>query len=270
MNKDFNKNLLLDNILYLVKEKNLKIGEVEVQAGVSPGYISRNRDGNTKPSIEFIVNISSILNVSIDALTRVDFSAMTPTEKYLVSFIEKLIRDTTDDKLSWDVETKKYLNELETDNNGDVYHSLFQATEFSAHNGDYYPAPFCSTVFPSHSFEMNTTIHGDCFNLRLKNNTYLYLMNVEELKQDENDVTQIATEIWMFSSNTGRQFLCSNRIHTELSCLVDLLYTSVQESSKHPIVKKEVKTVIDAFMKDDIYDDPSPFGPFMVDDDVPF
>ena len=52
MNIEFNKQLMLDNISFLLKESEKKIGELESEAGVSAGYISRiSKEGNTKPGI---------------------------------------------------------------------------------------------------------------------------------------------------------------------------------------------------------------------------
>ena len=267
MNKEFNKKLLLENISYLVKEKNLKIGEVETQAGVSPGYISRNRDGNTKPGIDFIVRIADILGVSIDTLLMIDLSKLTPTENYLVKFIDKLIRDTSSDKLEWNCETEKSLNALETDNNGFVSHPLFQSSSVTIHNGEEYPESYVQAIFVSRSYENSTYIGGNCYNLSLKNQTTLFLMNVQS-SDDREDVAS-AIEIWMYSNQTGRKFVCSTYVNYGISYLIETLYYAVVEDSKHPKLNKDIKSTIDAFMNDDLSDE-TPYGPFIVDDDVPF
>ena len=41
MSKEFNKQQMLDNITFFLQEFSKKIGELETEAGVSPGYISR-------------------------------------------------------------------------------------------------------------------------------------------------------------------------------------------------------------------------------------
>ena len=52
MSVEFNKQLMLDNISFLLKEFGKKIGELEAEAGVSPGYISRiSKDGPSRVSI---------------------------------------------------------------------------------------------------------------------------------------------------------------------------------------------------------------------------
>lgn len=88
MNDNFNSRLIFDNISYLIKEQGKKVGEVETQAGVSAGYISRNsKDSNSKPGIDFLFRVSEILNTSIDTIMKIPLSELTPTERYLVSFL---------------------------------------------------------------------------------------------------------------------------------------------------------------------------------------
>lgn len=106
MNDNFNSRLIFDNISYLIKEQGKKVGEVETQAGVSAGYISRNsKDSNSKPGIDFLFRVSEILNTSIDTIMKIPLSELTPTERYLVSFFEKLKADTAADKILWERES---------------------------------------------------------------------------------------------------------------------------------------------------------------------
>ena len=49
MTEEFNKKIMLDNISFLLNESGKKIGELETEAGVSTGYISRiSKDEKTK------------------------------------------------------------------------------------------------------------------------------------------------------------------------------------------------------------------------------
>ena len=62
MPEDFNKNRLFDNISYLIKKNDLKIGEIENGAGVSAGYIARaSKDEKSKPGIEFVMKVAELL-----------------------------------------------------------------------------------------------------------------------------------------------------------------------------------------------------------------
>ena len=180
MEEKFNKTIMFDNISYMLKEVGKKIGELESEAGVSPGYISRtSKEGNTKPGIDFIMRAAESLNVSLDTLLRVDMTSLTPTEKYLTTFLQKLVKDTLEDKLDWQTETPGYLNSrLEADIDGGCAHPLFCMERFQ---GD----PSCPDnvmrlVFCSRSFDVYTDIDGECYNLRMKNGAKLYIMKISK------------------------------------------------------------------------------------------
>jgi transcriptional regulator with XRE-family HTH domain len=269
MVREFNKKRLFDNINYLIGESGKKIGELETEAGVSPGYISRaSKDGGTKPGIEFIMNIAEILHVSVDMLLKVDIASLTPTERYLVSFLEKINTDTIDDKLDWERESADGLNRQERDIDPDrnIEHPLFRYETFYEPNEEGYSEEISRVVFVSHSFDCHTAIKGDCYHISLKNGAKLYLMNISKSVYRTSDPNAFAKEIWMCVPGSIPQFLCSNRGESELEYLVDSLYASVCENSKHPKVKKDIKYIIDAFMRDDIEDDPATSS----DNEIPF
>lgn len=261
MTEEFNKNLFFDNISFKLKETGKKIGELENEAGVSPGYISRtSKDGNTKPGIDFIMKVADALNISIDTLLKVDLTKLTPTELYLIAFLEKLLKDTATDKLDWKTETADYLNNrLETDINGYCYHPLFSYETFYEESETEYPDQVSRIVFPSNSFGVHTWINGDCFNLKMKNNTVLYFMNICKNVRHVRDEAY-AKELWICQKDVINQYLCSSNDTSKISSLVEVLYSAVAENAKHPKVHKNIKNVIDAFMVGDINDD----------EDIPF
>ena len=250
MSIEFNKKILFDNIYLLIKQSDLKIGELETRAGVSPGYISRaSKEGTAKPGIEFIMKVADILEVSIDMLLNTNLAQLTPTENYLLTFIEKLRKDTADDKLEWRKETVKQLNSLEADNFGEPCHPLFSWAQIS--DRPYEP------VFNSDSYGLNTVIQGDCFNIRLKNNAVLYIMTIS----DKFDNGSAVKELWMCNGMEIR-FLCSSKDVSGLASGIDELYDTIKINIKHPKVDSGIRYIIDSFMKDDFTND--------IDDEVPF
>lgn len=267
MEKEFNKQVLLDNIAFFLKERNKKIGELENEAGVSPGYISRiSKEGSAKPGVDFVYNVAAALNVSIDTLLNVPMADITPTERYLISFLEKLKADTAADKLDWERESKDFLDQLTPGYDMDCGHPLFAYREFNEEGESGYPEEARRVVFASHSFDVHTAINGDCFNLRLKNGTYVYLMNVSKSVYRTTDKDAFALEVWMWSERNYLQFLCSDRYNAPLAGAIHDLYSTIIDFAKHPKVKNNLKYVIDAFMRDDLSDDPPPPR----DDDLPF
>ncbi len=264
MGTEFDKKIMFDNISFILKEVGKKIGELEAEAGVSAGYISRSsKDSNAKPGIDFIVNVSEALNVSIDTLLKVDLSSLSPTEKYLISFIDKLKRDTMNDKLYWNSESADELNSLKLDENGCSEHPLFEYETFYVKGETDYPEEMSKIIFSSKAFGHNTYINGNCFNLRLKNGVMLYLMSISKAYGSYKDGYYYVKELWMYQPGKGKHFLCNNLDNSVLSSKIIDLYASIEESLKHPKIIPPLKYVIDSFMNDDIEDD-------VFDGDLPF
>lgn len=253
MNVEFNKKILFDNIYLLIKQSDLKIGELETRAGVSPGYISRtSKEGTAKPGIEFIMKVADILEVSIDLLLNTNMTQLTSTENYLLSFIEKLRKDTADDKLEWHKETAKQLKILEPDDFGEPGHPLFSWAPYKGR-----PSRPPESVFNSDSYGSDTVINGDCFNICLKNEAVLYIMNISNGNDSGSDVK----ELWMHNKAEIR-FLCSSKDVSGLASGIDELYDTIKINIKHPKVDSGIRYIIDSFMKDDFTND--------IDDEVPF
>ena len=80
---------IVENIYLLIKEKDLKIGDVESKSGISTGYLSRLKDSKTNINIESLYKIANYLNVTIDSLVNCDFSELSATEKYMLNFLTK-------------------------------------------------------------------------------------------------------------------------------------------------------------------------------------
>lgn len=264
--KNFNKSRCFENIRFLLKEKtDVKIGQIEKEAGVSLGYMSRmEKPGNTsEPSTEFIVTAAKLLKVSIDTLISVDLVGLTPTEQYLVNFFDKLKSDTLQDRLDWNRETAFNLNRIEADMDGYVYHPLFDEETFYEESECEYPNEVTRVVFNSKSFGPKTYITGDCFNLRLKNGTTLYLMDIEKSVHKTTDMSAFAKEAWMFVPGKGSQLLVSSKDDTPVAPILEVLFSTVKERMEHPKVNNDVMYAIDAFMKDDITDDENNDLPFI-------
>lgn len=256
--KNFNKALCFSNIRELLRQKpDVKIGQIEKEAGIRLGYMSRlEKEGNTsEPSMEFIVTAAKLLKVSIDTLISVDLTGLTPTEQYIISFFDKLKADTLQDRLDWNRETEFYLNSIEPDCNGGIYHPLFAEETFYEETECEYPEEVTRIVFNSKTFGPRTCINGDCFNLRLKNGTTLYLMDIEKSVHRINDPSAYAVEAWMYVPHRGSQLLVASQDDTPVAPLLEILFSVVKDRMEHPKVNNDVMYAIDSYMKDDIADD---------------
>ena len=157
--KNFNKTLCFSNIRELLRQNpDVKIGQIEKEAGIRLGYMSRlEKDGNTsEPSMEFVVTAAKLLKVSVDTLISVDLTGLTPTEQYITSFFDKLKEDTLKDRLDWNRETAFNLNRMEPDRNGFVYHPLFAEETFYEETDCEYPQEVTKIVFNSKTFGPKT------------------------------------------------------------------------------------------------------------------
>lgn len=59
--KRFNRERCLENIDFLLAQKDVKLGALETESGNHPGYLSRMKSGKSSsdPSIEFLMTASS-------------------------------------------------------------------------------------------------------------------------------------------------------------------------------------------------------------------
>ena len=258
-NRNFNKTLCFSNIRELIKENpDVKIGQIESAAGIRLGYMSRLEKGDNaaEPSVEFIVTAAKLLNVSVDTLISVDLANLTPTEKYLVNFVEKLKSDTVADKLNWNVETKNEMERHGNDCNGNSFHPLLSLETYYAPSGCEYPEPHTDNIYVSKTFNLETEIYGDCYNLRLKNGSKLYLMNVARRTFKVNQFQDSVIEAVMYVPGGKTQVLATTKDEYPIGEALKKLYNVVKEHMKHPQVNNDVMNAIDAFMKNDFADDP--------------
>ena len=251
MGGDFNKAVFFSNISFLLKERGMKIGEFETEAGVSPGYISRSskEEGSSKPGIDFILKAASVLGVSVDALLSIDLSCLSPTESYLASFLGKLDQNTMAGLLDWQCEAVSYLmHGLREDFNGYCGHPLFSRQLIYVKTDMEYPDQREEIVFPSASYGAQTLISGNCYNLTMDGGATLYIMNICENNLIHGNAPHVL-ELWMVTAN-GNEFICSTNGSVALSDLMWRLYSTVTEFGDHPKVNSEIRAVIDAFMRD--------------------
>lgn len=232
----FDRKICLNNIYHLMKKKGLKVGELEDACNVSVGYLSRlNKEGNTStPSIDFLAAVAERLGVPLEALISQDLSLPTPTEKYLLGFIEKLISDTMNDKLAWRRESVLALNTISFED-GEILHPLFDA-DFDVPNPE---VKYVSRFSPNrHPF-------ADSFVLQMTSIESLYLMNVLGENEPSN-----ALELYLVQQGTVNPLCQSAGSITLFDAPLTILYSAIVESCGHPKLQRDVLSAIDDFMAD--------------------
>lgn len=112
----FDKTKLINNIKVLAKRKDIQIGQLESQAGVSTGYLSRQASSASGMGIAVVAQMAQVLDVSLDDLFNVDLeTAVSATEAKVLNFIKKVRKDTHDECLNWAFYDKFLLRQIEGD-----------------------------------------------------------------------------------------------------------------------------------------------------------
>lgn len=100
---EFDRNRLMNNIATLIKEKNIKIGELENAVDISTGYLSKmtKPENESMPGIDLIWKLAEKLGVSVDMLVGGDFSKSNDNLLYLVKFLHELKLETDAHGINW-------------------------------------------------------------------------------------------------------------------------------------------------------------------------
>lgn len=249
----FDRKRLLSNIALLTKEKNIRVGDLESAAGVSPGYFSRLNKGDSTavPNIEVLDAVCDKIGVTLDSLLKVDYAAPIPSERYLIDFIDKLISKTTEFELQWECEPVSRMTAAGMDKNGKACHPLFETRTIN-HGTDFngYPEMEDCAVYNSlfHEGEFIGLL-GPAYHVDFDHNSVLWL--VDAGVEDDDGVPDDEIEFYM---QQGRQvFPICHSVSNGPSVFNEILfslYNAAAESSKRPKINPEVKSAIDCFMED--------------------
>ena len=250
MTQEINKKLFLENISLLIKERELKVKDVEAEVGVSIGYISRiSKDDKTKLSIDFCMNIANYFEMNLLDLLTTPYNKLTATEVYLSQFIEKLRRKTNREQLSWEeipLSEEIYVNvpgwgydQVDKNFSGHPLEPIFQQSE-----DEFW-------FYISNSFGINIKYLNSFYELKLNQKANLYIMKVEEMKGEgkESELTgKTAIECYIFI-NKKLQLLFSDYKYTALRKYITNLYDAIEKYARLDKLSTEVKTVLDSFME---------------------
>lgn len=89
------KEIIFDNIEFILKNRKMKIGDFEKSTGVSLGYLARARKSPTI-SFEFILKASSFLKISINDLIDKNLQ-----NNFLSKKIESLLTNLIDTEITY-------------------------------------------------------------------------------------------------------------------------------------------------------------------------
>ncbi len=99
----YDRNRLISNINYLLKQRGIKNKDLETYAGVSPGYISRiSADSNTSnPGIDYICKVANFFNIPFNVLVAEDLSSQSDDEVLCRKFLNTLYDETRYGHIIW-------------------------------------------------------------------------------------------------------------------------------------------------------------------------
>lgn len=105
---NFEMTKFLKNVREVAKRRKIKIGDLEMAAGVSQGYMSRTEKSASSLSMTFAVNVASILNCSIDFLIFGNAPVFTETELLVYNFLNKLKTKAISGDMQWQSSDEVY------------------------------------------------------------------------------------------------------------------------------------------------------------------
>lgn len=250
----FDRKRLLSNIATLTKEKNVRMGDLEAAAGVSAGYFSRLNKGesNATPNIEVIAAVADKLEVTIDCLVKVDYDALTPSERYLIDFIKKLISKATSYEMLWEGESVKKMLAAGMDQDGCANHPLFEVRSIDmgcARTG--YPDYENRVVYNSLFHEGECLgLLGPSYHIDFDEGTVLWLADVGVGEDADNPPDE---EIELYLQKNYQIIPICHTVANGVSPFNEILfslYNAAAETSKRPRIDASVKSAIDSFMED--------------------
>lgn len=239
--KNLDYKLFLDNIQYLCRIKNIKLGELEKEIGSSVGYFARlkKEDGSySAPSIDKIFLISEKFNISIDYLLTTPLAAFTSTELYVISNLKKMTALTNSDKVYWQLFTKEdFYLEPEFENGKVVNQHILAKCIENSFNNDYYEFRYYSK-FLKCEFDLADNIYSTL----IENKGFI----ISKVKKSGSDAYGFELYCYTLDDKNDKILspVCYSFSDGKYFVLLKTLYDDCVASSKRPSLDKNV---IDAF-----------------------
>ena len=237
----FDKKRCLDNIYFLAKQKGKKIGELEELAGVSTGYLSRanKEDSTSKLTIDLIAAIAQTLEMSIDRLVRYDLAALSPNERKVIDFIEKLDKDTEKGEIDWEKNPPVSPAGIDCYGDGTTSECLFLCE-----NGEPY---YHSYFFPGH----NTQQTGDFFTYYIANSIRVIFTKVKHDEAQREDYELYFLVEGDYNNPSSVEPVCGTcpARETLFDAALKHLYETVDDSCRNVKLSPVVRNVIYRFMR---------------------
>lgn len=254
--KRFNRERCLSNVDMLLTNKNKKLGELEINSGNRPGYLSRMKSGksNSDPSIEFLMTASDELEVPLDLLVDSNLADLTSTEKFMLEFMRQLISDTNNDKLEWIRETLSEFEKVEIihDMNGyvEVSHPLY-AISGKGTDSEYFECPVYNSLYFK---DCGVRPCGNGYHTTLvPNDQKIYIMDCAGGDDSDSLRGKRFFEIYMVEydsyGNASTKKICNTlEANSPLVATINSLIKTIIVSVSHVHIDNSVRNAIEAYM----------------------
>ena len=243
--KSFDKRQLFQNIRSLANSKNVKLGQIERNAGCQPGYMSRleKADNLTDPSVGFIITAAKDLEVPIDLLIFGKLSGLSSTEQYILRFISQLTKDTMNDEQCWvkenfmEFSAKVYRGGRAEAPFHPVFHCDFDPYE------ETYSFSYDSSFFPGKALEPVE----NCYYGELKgSDARIYIIRCKE-RAEVSSPSDAFFEVYLTRRDRVNPVFCTAQICKELVDATNILYKEIEDASTHVHINEETKNIIDLY-----------------------
>ena len=247
----YEKRRCLENIYSLAKLKNIKIGDLEEQAGVSKGYLSRinKEDSTSSPTVELLDSIARQLGVGIDYLVNFSHEDLTPNEQLVFQFIDKLTRMTLSGKLEWLMETRAILT---ADNADNVVNPLVSIMKERDNEGEVYDTHVYSSAILD---DGNARVSGPCYYAKVKGGATIFLNLVTYTVPNESArfgyvEEKGIVEVYLHSGTV--QPICSTfYVADDIKKAVDNLYEAASSTPSKISLTKESQSIMRTLINSD-------------------
>ncbi len=240
----FDKNRLGQNVRFLALQHGMKVGELETEAGVSSGYISRllkSEETGSSSLLSLAVCASEKFGISLNTLLTANLSELLPNERYLAEFMAKLEMQTDQGILFWNYETAKmYLDE----NSGTRPLAIFRSTPDEAWK------EFSSSFDPEH--RLGKAVVNATFGPQ---NQDIYVFQVLKDGTSEN----FGYEVYFVEDICEAVPVFCAFPEDKLFRTIEALFKNACESSHQIRINKTARGWIDSYMSQFEEDDELPF-----------
>lgn len=254
---EYDKKILSANINFLLKEKDKRAIDLDEAIHKSAGYSAKifGDDNPTNPSIDTVVDAAIFLGTSITSLLFSNFASMSPSEKFVSSFVSKLTNQTASGELSWDQQSKQEIENTPIDAlTKTVYHPLLTAEIV----GNELKTAYYSLFEPGVRYALNSNVYI----MKLTEYTSFYLSRITYA--DEDDIPfggdPNIYELYLVNGNTASPICSSCMKGNELFAQqLKELYSLVSETFTHVKLSEATKSILNSFISGKKIEDDIPF-----------